>query len=454
MIPKRAALLKPASVPTNEGKREALHSFVVRGCEKNGITVGDFYRHFFSGLNGLTRPDVGREAVTYLISHGSDTSHHWIEVLSGAFGVSENFLWEMTSRGINNSSGVPAPASPIRRWCAACLEQDLECDHGPYERLLWSLNLVKVCPHHLTILQASCPRCNRENAKVLTAKILSGFCTNCSGWLGSNTVRAIDSSDGHSRYMLWVAQSFADLLDNKATAVESGPREILMKIADFHFDHNYAKLARSIHRAKSTVSTWTTGAGRMGWQTICDTSYAFHVPFKDILEGNLDAVQTSVVRTLPFVATNRKVRKPAEEPQTGRVQKYLETLVDGGDPRVLSMTAAGRFLNIEPREIRRLVPPALYQKASENLKKRMAEYRRWQYEFRWNNIKLVLKALVERDISTQRQITRREMVGELNAAGLWPRFDETPTLWKLLADAKRLVEQEGKASRPEGRTDA
>lgn len=185
----------------------------------------------------------------------------------------------------------------------------------------------------------------------------------------------------------------------------------------------------------------------MGWQTLCDASYAFHVPLKDILEGNLDAVQTSVVRTLPFIATNRKVRKPAEEPPTERVQKYLEMLLEGEDPRMLSMAAVGKSLNVEPREIRRLVPSALYQKASENLKNRMTEYRRWQYEFRWNNIKLVLKALVARRINSQHQITRRAMISELNAAGLWPSFNETPTLWKLLADAKRLVEQERETSK-------
>ena len=253
MIPNRAPLLKPASTPTDGGKREALHSFVVRGCEKNGITVGDFYRHFFRRRNGLVPPDVGREGVTYLISHGSETSRHWIEVLGETFGVPESLLWEMTARDINISSGMPAPASPLRRWCTACLEHDLECDHGPYERLLWSLNLVKICPHHRTVFQSSCPHCHRNNAKVLAAKILPGFCTYCSGWLGSSTRRIPETSDDQSKYMLWVAQSFSDLLDAKATATESGPRETLLALADFHYEGNRAKLARSIHRAKSTV---------------------------------------------------------------------------------------------------------------------------------------------------------------------------------------------------------
>jgi len=449
MIPNRAPLLKPESTPTKAGRREALHSFVIRGCEKNGIAVGDFYRHFFRRLDGLAPPDVGKECVTHLISHGSETSHHWIEVLVGAFGVSENLLWEMTARDINIGSGMPAPASPLRRWCAACLEHDLECDHGPYERLLWSLNLVKICPHHRTILQSSCPHCHRNDAKFLAAKILPGLCTHCSGWLGSSTGRITEISDDQSKYMLWVAQSFSDLLDAKATATKSGPREMLLALADFHYEGNCAKLARSIHRAKSTVSTWTTGAGAMGWQTLCDASYAFHVPMKDILEGNLDAVQTSVVRTLPFIATDRKVRKRIEQPETGRVQEYLQTLLEGGHPRMLSMTAVGRSLNVEPREIRRLVPPDLYRLASATIKRRLTEYRRWQHEFRWNNINLVLKTIVERSTSTQNQISRRAIFAELNAAGLWPTFSEVPTLWKLLADARRLVEQEREASRPE-----
>lgn len=180
----------------------------------------------------------------------------------------------------------------------------------------------------------------------------------------------------------------------------------------------------------------------MGWRTLCETSYAFHVPLKDMLEGNIEAVQTSVERPLPFMATERKVRKRAEAPQTEMVQQCLQSLLKGGYPILLSMAAVGKSLNVEPREIRRLVSPELYKIASENLKKRMNVHRRWQHEFRWNNIQLVLKAFVERQIHTHHQITRREMVGALNAAGLWPSFNETPALWKLLADAKRLVEQE------------
>lgn len=452
MIPKRAPLLKPASAPTNDGKREALHSFVMRGCEKNGITVGDFYRHFFKRLDGMESRNISSPGVAYLISNGAETSHQWIEILTEAFGISEHLLWEMTARDLNLGHGMPAPASPIRRWCAACLEQDLECDHGPYDRILWSLNQIKICPHHRTVLQSSCPHCQRGNAKVLAAKILPGFCTFCSGWLGSGRGRVTEISDDHSRYMLWVAQSFSDLFDIRATALESGPRKMLVALADYHFEGNCAKLARSIHRAKSTVSTWTTGAGAMGWQTLCDVSYAFHVPLKDMLEGNLEAVQTSVIRPLPFVASNRKIRRQAEKPQVAMIQEYLQRLLEGGDPKILSMAAVGRILKVEPREIRRLVSPKLYQIASTTLSVRAAENRRRRKEFRWNNIALVLKGLVERSTNTQDRITRRAMIAELNAAGLWSSFSETPTLWKLLANARRLVEQEREASKlPEHR---
>jgi hypothetical protein len=63
-------------------------------------------------------------------------------------------------------------------------------------------------------------------------------------------------------------------------------------------------------------------------------------------------------------------------------------------------------------------------------------------------------AQFNRRINTQHPITRRALFSELHAAGLWPSFSETPILWKLLADAKRLVEQEAEASKLGGRPES
>jgi hypothetical protein len=72
-----------------------------------------------------------------------------------------------------------------RTWCPACY-QDWFCKRQPiYEPLLWSLEVIQVCPLHRQRLLQQCPHCHQKNYP-LAWHSRPGFCSKCQAWLGAS----------------------------------------------------------------------------------------------------------------------------------------------------------------------------------------------------------------------------------------------------------------------------
>lgn len=70
-----------------------------------------------------------------------------------------------------------------RAWCPFCY--GVRRDTGPsvHERLLWTFQVVTVCPDHCCPLETICRSCGRTQY-VLSSKSRPGYCSRCQCWLG------------------------------------------------------------------------------------------------------------------------------------------------------------------------------------------------------------------------------------------------------------------------------
>src|SRR5262249_51910909 len=50
-----------------------------------------------------------------------------------------------------------------RAWCQACFKQWQKEGQRIYEPLLWTLQIIEICPVHLSPLVETCPYCGRKN---------------------------------------------------------------------------------------------------------------------------------------------------------------------------------------------------------------------------------------------------------------------------------------------------
>ena len=52
---------------------------------------------------------------------------------------------------------------PVRAWCPICYQEWYEKKQLIYEPLLWSLDVVSICPYHKYQLIFECPHCHQKN---------------------------------------------------------------------------------------------------------------------------------------------------------------------------------------------------------------------------------------------------------------------------------------------------
>ena len=99
-------------------------------------------------------------------------------------------------------------------WCPACLEER-RCPGGTvYESLLWTMELVRLCPNHCRFLEEICRRCQRSSGP-LAAYSRPGYCSRCGAWLGRSpgggSLRK-ELSQPELDYEIWIVRNIGELL--------------------------------------------------------------------------------------------------------------------------------------------------------------------------------------------------------------------------------------------------
>ena len=378
----------------------------------------------------------------YLISSGGQLSERWcnsIEQLS----ILEN-LQAFTLREANSLKGIaPITSAQSRKWCPACLEEDLANPLGPYDRLLWTISEVEACPKHQTRLEHSCPHCGQTKIPVLSARDCSGFCPYCLNWLGVKPITLDPDRDEHTRYLLWCARSFSDLLDSPIPIdIDAGSaiRNMLHGIAQHHFSGRTTHLARALGRNKSVISTWLTSNGRVSWRAICEISYVFHVPVSDLLTCESDAIAFSMLRSLPLAKSNagRRQRKIAVRHDRKHILDFFEAIEKGHYPAILTLEAVATRLNTSSRELRRIFQTR-FKDLGKTLEVRRLRAQQIKAQQRKELLEREVPAAIYRVLDRGERLSRRAISNELSCIGVGPRRSEQPFITRLTVKTQGML---------------
>jgi len=98
-----------------------------------------------------------------------------------------------------------------RAWCAECYRDQLSELNFNYEKLLWCIEGVMLCPEHERPLETVCPHCSKPQ-KHLSNKTRSGFCSKCLRWLGHITHEPAKYLNETFERDLWIAKTTGDFL--------------------------------------------------------------------------------------------------------------------------------------------------------------------------------------------------------------------------------------------------
>ena len=435
----RTLFFSQHSVPGG-GHREALHSMLRRTCEANRLSVATVVSEYRIPLTGPKEPRRHQLSKSrHLLDLGGDLARAVQEsLMAAAPGIEcEN----LTLAALMQSDELgDIPVARHRRWCCECYREDWLQPHGPYDRLLWVVALVHACPIHMLSLQSQCSECGAEELPWLMGNETSGCCPKCHAAL-ARSVPPTQRLDARGLdYRLWVAEQFRQLLEFDEPLPSGAAGNFRVQVsaaADAYFEGRVSRVATAVRRNKSVLSTWMSGKGRPSWQGVCDFSFVFDVPLKDVFFGQLLLARLDGPRVLPADARKQRPRKAPERRDKARMELFLVEVELGMHPALQTMAEVSKALRLDPNDLRRRLPEA-YKGLSRHLSELRAQVRSRAHEARLRDRENALETLAHSFHADGMSVTRRGVEAHLARLGLRMQRNDIMSFYRGLQ--RRLQE--------------
>lgn len=246
-----------------------------------------------------------------------------------------------------------------RAWCPMCYEDCLEGKRSVCDPLLWSLEVVKICPNHRQPLQSHCPHCERQ-LPFLGWLSRPGYCSKCGGWLGQK-LKDTETEPGGLDWQLWVSETVGDLLA-KAPFLTSPParekvartlRACINQIAE----GNTAEFARQIGMPKNTVWLWMSGKVLPQLDALLKICHCLELSVSDFLtETGVSLGNNGAVRISHDSAISHSRRSASKAFDASKIHSLLKEFLDDDTYATWSMQRIAKQLNYDANFLRRHFP--------------------------------------------------------------------------------------------------
>jgi len=274
-IPTRSRLFDMEPIGVGTAETESLTSYISRLALAHSVTprtlvVGEVFPY----LGRHSSLDYGSSRTTWAFYRESPALNS-MKTLAECF---VDTLGALTSRPdlrwLTMLTWAPVLSTrrlvrPIRAWCPCCLHDARRDEQPIYERLLWALADVEVCPHHQVSLQSLCPhlQCRRPNF-LLAQRSIPGYCSCCGQWLG----QARDKVEQHSPALLnldwhmWVANVVGELIQTAPTLLLPPSNQLLtasiVESIELEADGDIERWVRKLNLPVTGAAVWAwTRAG-------------------------------------------------------------------------------------------------------------------------------------------------------------------------------------------------
>ncbi|MFM0046927.1 TniQ family protein [Paraburkholderia sediminicola] len=239
------------------------------------------------------------------INGAADCARNWVSTISELAGRSDIEGLTLLPFADFVRLGGGAHLHARRMWCRRCLQDDVASGQLPYERLLWSMRQVMVCPLHEDFLECACPHCGRCQTNELVRDCLPGHCGFCQHFLGEEGTSDVMECDGAaSEYQLWVARDFGNLLDMDRDQIECASHDnvrLMMRLGIAKACRGRPQVfSENLRFGCETVKNWVGGWRKTSLTVISSLSWIYGVPMRAWLLGQVDTWDCCCVRELPL----------------------------------------------------------------------------------------------------------------------------------------------------------
>lgn len=367
---------------------ESLTSYVSRLAAAHSVTIATLYEHtIVPGLNKsyLAAPEHCGQGISLLA-----TFKKQIKTINGVGKVAREWvgLFEKLTHHRDLMRLTFLPWSEVltycrlhkqnQAWCPICYEE-MRTTGGPvYQPLIWTINLLKICPRHHVYLVDHCPQCSYQFPN-LTRRLQLGFCPNCYSWLGGES----DSSTPNCSLIKWqefISENICGLISFKHDEAHLPSRDYIAKwlqtFADSITDGKMARFSALLGRSHATVQEWQHGRIRPMLFELLRICYCLDIRLVDLLTGNgLDGNRQFNFQQFPHELEPIRKTVTCRRFDCSVVRKQVEKYLDISPPA--SMARVATELGYDRGLIHKYLPD-LHRKISDRYKEFIQSGRRRQ----------------------------------------------------------------------------
>jgi hypothetical protein len=294
------------------------------------------------------------------VNGASEVARNWVanfEPLVGRRDLSDLTLLPFARFLRSGSSFI----YPRRRWCPRCLQDDAAAGRMPYERLLWVLEPVLVCPLHEVYLEDVCPHCQGTQVTEISRNCLPGHCGHCGHWLGKPAKSQFVPTDTqHFLYHVWCARDAANLLAMSNDEIEAASYENFRIMLQYGLREKFPDMKPkliALTPGRTFVYRLLSGDARPSLVRLSRLAWMFGVPMRSWLSGEISAWRSAYCRELPSGVTLRVQHRylVSKRADIEAMAVRLRESVAGGNP-YLSARAAAKAENISIETFISLLP--------------------------------------------------------------------------------------------------
>ena len=296
VVPPRSRLFHISPIGLGTPLVECLTSYISRVAQAHSISPGALQHHevpkygaprqniFSCGIKSRARSftaginATGNLAADFVSSIGQLTARNDLQYLT-MIPWKSLFPPQMLMRG-------------VAAWCPVCLTSWEQAAKPVYIPLLWTLEVVKFCPHHRHPLRFTCPHCSLPQP-VLGQCSWVGFCARCKHWLGSDSGK--DNPEPYSvlqrempEWEIWVASQIADLIQAGFRDSALVTREQLAELVRIGSNlEGLSSFARILGVSSTSVCQWRIGDQQPILPAYLRLARIFNVTLVNLLTGRV-----------------------------------------------------------------------------------------------------------------------------------------------------------------------
>lgn len=232
-----------------------------------------------------------------------------------------------------------------KAWCPACYGEDRLKDKEVYERLIWALDVVTLCPRHKRTLRTRCNFCGKH-LPMIGPRARPGYCSRCDEWLGlTSRITAIEDERLHGeefKWQSWVADQVGALLV-AATQLSTTPQRENFAASVSEYYETLARGDKSVFAQKINLGSvalfnWRKGIGLPQLKNLLRFSHYVGAAVKDILTGNLAINQLQTGRIRSSKISRQDLRADELHQIELRLQSALEEHPPPSKPEMVRRT--------------------------------------------------------------------------------------------------------------------